>query len=269
MQARCGRHLWWSARVLVYYASPSSGEAYRDRRLTTNFELWVEFFCVPTCFHMRIPKPCQSVRLCWSVRTPRKKPPWLCRYQSYISNWCINGKVFTSTTIWKSKKLIFFFFKVRNWRNWILSVEKKSPWIRQYQSYISNWFINGKVLTSTAARKHKNLNCFQKSSKLNFDLCQRAEIAQVDLNMNLYDGIGDASSSLRGSTSSLMNKGIYFETALLTCLIKYSGHASESFRWIWFQRLSGRSFRWTRSLKIPSTFITLSDLKWTPALTSM
>ena len=43
------------------YASPSSGEAYRDRRLTTNFELWVEIFCVPTCFHVRIPKPCLSV----------------------------------------------------------------------------------------------------------------------------------------------------------------------------------------------------------------
>ena len=53
-----------------YYASPSSGEAYRDRRLTTNFELWVEIFCVSTCFHMRIPKPCLSVcpSVCLSVR---------------------------------------------------------------------------------------------------------------------------------------------------------------------------------------------------------
>ena len=53
------------------YASPSSGEAYRDRKLTTNFEFWVEIFCVPTCFHVRIPKPCLSV--CSSVRTPRKE----------------------------------------------------------------------------------------------------------------------------------------------------------------------------------------------------
>ena len=49
---------------------------------------------------------------------------------------------------------------------------------------------------------------FQESSKLNFDLyfnlCQRAEIIQVGLNMNLYDDIGDASSSLWGSTSSLI-----------------------------------------------------------------
>ena len=59
------------------YASPTSGEAYRDRRLTTNFELWVEIFCEPTCFHMRIPKPCLSVCLsvCPSVRlsAPREK----------------------------------------------------------------------------------------------------------------------------------------------------------------------------------------------------
>ena len=60
-----------------YYASPTSGEAYRDRRLTTNFELWVEIFCVSTCFHVKIPKPCLSV--CPSVRpsvhlsVPREK----------------------------------------------------------------------------------------------------------------------------------------------------------------------------------------------------
>ena len=41
------------------------------------------------------------------------------------------------------------------------------------------------------------------SSKLNLDLCRRAEIIRVGLNMHLYDDIGDASSSLRGSTSSL------------------------------------------------------------------
>ena len=45
------------------YASPSSGEAYRDRQLTTNFAFWVKIFCVSTCFHVRIPKPCLSVCL--------------------------------------------------------------------------------------------------------------------------------------------------------------------------------------------------------------
>ena len=54
--------------ILTYsYAPLSSWEAYRDPQLTTNFKLWVEMFCVPTCFHVRIPK------LCLSVRTPRNE----------------------------------------------------------------------------------------------------------------------------------------------------------------------------------------------------
>ena len=28
----------------IYYASPSSGDAYSDRQLASNFELWVEIF---------------------------------------------------------------------------------------------------------------------------------------------------------------------------------------------------------------------------------
>ena len=32
-----------------------------------------------------------------------KKSSWLRQYQSYISNWCINGKVITSTTAWNPK----------------------------------------------------------------------------------------------------------------------------------------------------------------------
>ena len=50
-----------SGNCMHFYASSTSGDAYRDRRLTTNFELWVEIFCVPTCFHVRIQKPCLSV----------------------------------------------------------------------------------------------------------------------------------------------------------------------------------------------------------------
>ena len=56
---------------------------------------------------------------------------------------------------------------------------------------------------SSRVLQHGNIKIwFKKNSKLNFDLCQRAEIIQVGLNMHLYDNIGDASSSLRGSTSS-------------------------------------------------------------------
>ena len=65
------------------------------------------------------------------------------------------SSIFMSTTPWKPRN-VNIFKKVRNWRNWILSVprvsvcrEKKSPWLRQYQSYISNWYVNGKVFTST------------------------------------------------------------------------------------------------------------------------
>ena len=57
----------------------------------------------------------------WILSVPRvtvcreKKSPWLCQYQSYICNWYDNGKVFTSTTTWEPKNLIFFFKKVWNW----------------------------------------------------------------------------------------------------------------------------------------------------------
>ena len=56
----------------VYYASPSSGEAYRDRRLKLILS-WI--FCVPTCFQMRIPDLCLSVcpSVCPSVCSPRKE----------------------------------------------------------------------------------------------------------------------------------------------------------------------------------------------------
>ena len=62
--------LWGSTSS---YASPTSGEAYRDWRLTTNFELWVEIFCVSTCFHVRIPKPCLSVCPSVCLSAPREK----------------------------------------------------------------------------------------------------------------------------------------------------------------------------------------------------
>ena len=58
--------------LITYYASPSSGDAYSDRQLTSNFEVGAEIFCVPTCFHMRIPKSCLSV--CPSVPREKKSP---------------------------------------------------------------------------------------------------------------------------------------------------------------------------------------------------
>ena len=71
----------------IYYASPTSGEAYRNRRLTTNFELWVEIFCVPTCFHRRISKPCLSVcsSVCPSVRLSTCPYPEKRNHPSFVN----------------------------------------------------------------------------------------------------------------------------------------------------------------------------------------
>ena len=43
--------------------------------------------------------------VCPSVCTPRKEITIASQYQPYISNWYINGKVFTNTTPWKLKIL--------------------------------------------------------------------------------------------------------------------------------------------------------------------
>ena len=138
---------------------------------TTNFEFWVEIFCVPTCFHFPY-EDFKTVFVCPSV--PReKRSPWLRQYQFYISNWYINGKVFTSTTPWEPKNLIFF---------------------KKFEIRIFYFFYFFK---------------FEIEFWLVFDLCQRAEITRVGLNMHLYVDIGDASSSLRGSTSSYL-KWIFF-----------------------------------------------------------
>ena len=86
--------------------------------------------------------------------------------------------------------------------------EKRSrPGLVNIQSYISNWYVNGKVFTSTTPWQPENLIFFfNKVRNSNFDLCWRVEIIQVGLNMHLYIDIGDASSSLWGSTSS----SVYF-----------------------------------------------------------
>ena len=111
-------------------------------------------------------------------------------------------------------KIWFFFSQKFEIRILTCAKKLKSPQLRQYQSYNSNWYINRTVFTSTTTWKHKNLFFFFFSnSKLNFDLyfdlCQRDEIIQVGLNKHPYDDIGDASSSLWGSTSSLFYIKIY------------------------------------------------------------
>ena len=82
----------WSSQVLSH-RNPKMGKKFKK------FEIDEIEFC-----------PFPRVSLCRET-----KSPWLCQYQSYISNWYVNGKVFTSTTTWEPINLIFFFKKVRNW----------------------------------------------------------------------------------------------------------------------------------------------------------
>ena len=153
------------------YASPTSGDAYRDRRLTTYFELWVEIFCVPTCFHMRIPKPCLSV-------CPHSEK----RYHHSFVN--ISPTLVIDTSMERlsrvlhhgNSKIGFFFSKKFEIRILTFDKELKSPYLRQYQSYISNWYTNGKVFTSTTTWKSENLIFFQIVRNSNFDFWRRAEI---------------------------------------------------------------------------------------------
>ena len=117
---------WLRSSFQNYYASPSSGEAYRNRRLTTNFELWVEIFCVPTCFHVRIPKPCLSV--CLSVCPHPEK-----RYHTFVN---ISPTLVIDTSMERSSRVLhhgnpkiwfFFFSKKFEIRNLIFDEELKLP----------------------------------------------------------------------------------------------------------------------------------------------
>ena len=139
----------WCLVLAAFYASPTSGEAYRDRQLTTNFELWVEIFCVLTCFHVRIPKPCLSV-----CPYPEKR-----NHPGFVN---ISPTLVIYTSMGRSSRVLqhgnqkswFFFQKSSKLTklNFVHTQEKKSPWLRRYQSYISNWYINGKVFTSTTTQ---------------------------------------------------------------------------------------------------------------------
>ena len=138
---------------------------------------------------MRIPKPCLSV-----CPHPEKR-----NHHSFVNispTLVIDASMGRSSRVLQhgNPKIWFFltqncenFQKVRNWRNWILSVprvsvcrETKSPWLRQYQSYsyISNWYVNGKVFTSTTTSEPRNLIFFSKKFEIEFDLyfdlCWRA-----------------------------------------------------------------------------------------------
>ena len=103
-------------KIPCYFASPTSGDEYRDRRLTTNFELWVEIFCVPTCFHVRIPKPCLSV----CAHPEKRNPP------SFVN---ISPTLVIDTSMERSSRVLhhgnpkiwFFFQKSSKFEFWLLT----------------------------------------------------------------------------------------------------------------------------------------------------
>ena len=86
-----------------------------------------------------------------------KKSPWLLWYQSEISNWYINGKVFMSTTTWKPKKLFFFQKSSKLSRlaklNFVRTPRKQNrPGFADISpTLVTYWYINRKVFISSTA----------------------------------------------------------------------------------------------------------------------
>ena len=89
----------------------------------------------------------------------------------------------------------------------VLLLEKNLSWLRQYQSYISNLYINGKVFMSTAAWKPKYLDFCWKSSN-NFD-CSYPECLYSEKRNHL--GFVNISSTLEIDTS--MERSLRVPTA--------------------------------------------------------
>ena len=111
----------------------------------------------------------------------------------------------------ENPKIWFFFSKSSKFEFWLvlkcwnhLSFVNISPTLAIDTSMERSSRILQHGILKIWLKKNRNwvLTCFFLSSNLNFDLCRRAEIIRVGLNMHLYVDIGDASSSLWGSTSS-------------------------------------------------------------------
>ena len=105
------------------------------------------------------------------------KSPYLRQYQSYISNWYINGKVFTSTTPWKPRNLIFFFQKILKFEFWLLT---KSWNHLSFVNISSTLVIDTSMERFSRVLHHGNQKIgfffFKKVRNSTFDFWQRAEI---------------------------------------------------------------------------------------------
>ena len=159
----------------VYYASPSSGEAYRNRHLTTNFELWVEIFRVPTCFHMRITKPCLSVRLS-ICPYPEKR-----NQHSFIN---ISPTLVIDTSMKRPSRVLYhgnpkIWFFSKKFEFWLLT----KSW--NHLSFVNNsatLVIDTSMERSSRVLHHENPKIWKNFKKIwnsNFYLWQRAEITLV------------------------------------------------------------------------------------------
>ena len=95
-------------RHLVLHPRPPKRHIAIDRQLTPNFELCVEIFCVPTCFHMRIPK---TLSVC-SYPEKRNHPVFVNISLTIV----IDTSMERSSRVLQhgNPKIRFFFFKVQN-----------------------------------------------------------------------------------------------------------------------------------------------------------
>ena len=108
-------------------------------------------------------------------------------------------------------KLICFFFS----KKFEIRILTKSWNLLSFVNISPTLVFDTSMERSSRVLEHGNIIIWlKKKSKLNFDLCQRAVIIQVGLNMHPYDDIGDASSSLRGSTSSSFGKFYYWNVII-------------------------------------------------------
>ena len=159
---------------------PRPPEAYRDRQLTTNFEFWVEIFCVPTCFHVRIPNPCLS------VRTPRKE-----NHHSFVY---ISPTLVIDTSMERSlrvlhhgnSKIWIFFQKSSKFEFWLVL---KSWNNLSFVNITPTLVIDTSMERSSRVLQHGNIKIWFKknrnwiltfflSSKLNFDLWNHSSRSQ-------------------------------------------------------------------------------------------
>ena len=96
--------------------------------------------------------------------------------------------------------------------------EKKSPWLCQYQFYISNWYINGKVFTSSYSMETQKFDFFSKKFEVEFWLVPRAKITLALLIININPTLVIYTSKERSSSATTWkSKNLNFFQILVAC----------------------------------------------------